>query len=879
MNNDDNRIAMKRDLVLAPGQYAYMQDVTKGILKTYTGPTVINPTAQEVAVAYYPEDGTFKRTATLEDAVRKSAFAAEGFYLVLKNPARKDERPSEGSQSNAPDLDVGRKINIPGPCMFALWPGQAAEMVRGHHLRSNQYLVVRIYNEDEARKNWTKAIVKPATPQDGQAPEPPVATAKAPSDLTVGKLLIIKGTEVSFYIPPTGVGVVLGDDGQYVREALTLERLEYCILVDENGNKRYERGPQVVFPSPTERFVMKKEDRKFRALELNEIQGLHLKVIAPYTENGTSYKEGDELFITGKQTSIYFPREEHSLVSYDGKSKHFATAVPAGEARYVMDRMSGQIKMTPGPAMLLPDPRKEVIVRRVLSDKQVTLWYPGNVEAMLYNQTLRALLANSPSTRAGAVSEGDVVRGGLMSNAAMYNAEISAAEMRAGSPVAGAKNLTRSAVSKSAAAHAGHMADHSNVSSNAKLDGVDEFSRASSYNAPRSITIDTKYEGVPAIQLWVGYAVMVVSKTGNRRVEQGPKTVLLAYDEGLEVIGLSTGKPKTTNQIYQTVYLRTLNNKVADLVDAETSDHVGVNVKISLRVNFTGEPTKWFEVENYVKYLCDHVRSVIKGGVRKVTVEQFYADSTGIIRELVLGKPDEKGNRPGMLFEENGMHVDDVEVLEAKISDASVAQLVNAAQLDVVKSNVQLSSAKRALEVVKTTEQIEREKAQAVVETNKRKHQLQAEDVASALTLMIARYAAQLQEQAKQRELDEGKQDSLNASTEAQRERNRLDGEQQQAFALADQQIRIAELQAEAQAVVTRFSAAQGGFSEALLALSNNETLQKVAEAWNIQRAIGGDSLADALQKVFAGTPLAGMMAKVMAPIATNGSSKPTAQV
>ena len=40
-----------------------------------------------------------------------------------------------------------------------------------------------------------------------------------------------------------------------MRDALTLERLEYCILVDQNGKKRYERGPQVVFPEPTEAFV------------------------------------------------------------------------------------------------------------------------------------------------------------------------------------------------------------------------------------------------------------------------------------------------------------------------------------------------------------------------------------------------------------------------------------------------------------------------------------------------------------------------------------------------------------------------------------------------------------------------------------------------
>ena len=42
----DDRQA-KRDLVLAPSEYAYMQDVTKGIIKTYTGPTVINPTKRD----------------------------------------------------------------------------------------------------------------------------------------------------------------------------------------------------------------------------------------------------------------------------------------------------------------------------------------------------------------------------------------------------------------------------------------------------------------------------------------------------------------------------------------------------------------------------------------------------------------------------------------------------------------------------------------------------------------------------------------------------------------------------------------------------------------------------------------------------------------
>ena len=68
----------------------------------------------------------------------------------------------------------------------------------------------------------------------------------------------------------------------------------------------------------------------------------------------------------------------------------------------------------------------------------------------------------------------------------------------------------------------------------------------------------------------------------------------------------------------------------------------------------------------------------------------------------------------------------------------------------------------------------------------------------------------------------------------------------------------------DAEAVVTKFKAAQSGFSEALFVLSNNETMKVVAEAWSIQRVIGGDSVSDALSKVFAGSPLEGMVKKLL---------------
>src|SRR5690606_22928545 len=163
-----------------------------------------------------------------EAATRSFAVAPVGWYLVLKNPARDGSHPKTGAINNLIELEIGRKVNIPGPASFALWPGQMVRVIQGHHLRSNQYLLVRVYDEEGAKANWKNAVLRPrAEAAEGEAEA--IVSAQRPPDLTMGTLLVIRGTEVAFYIPPTGVEVVPDVDGNYVREAITLERLEYCI--------------------------------------------------------------------------------------------------------------------------------------------------------------------------------------------------------------------------------------------------------------------------------------------------------------------------------------------------------------------------------------------------------------------------------------------------------------------------------------------------------------------------------------------------------------------------------------------------------------------------------------------------------------------------
>ena len=802
----------KRDLVLAPSEYAYMQDVTKGIVKTYTGPTVINPTAQERPVVFDAEKKLFE-PCPLEQAVQQIAIAPEGFYLILKNPSTKDDHPAPGGVYPSPDLRVGRKINITGPCAFALWPGQLVQLVQGHHLRSNQYLLVRVYNEDEARRNWGLAVIKPAA-TEGADP-----IARVPADLNVGKLLIIKGTDVSFYIPPTGVGVVPDETGSWVREALTLERLEYCILVDENGKKRYEKGPQVVFPEPTEAVITRDGARKFRAIELNEIQGLHIKVIAPYTEGGRTYREGDEVFLTGKETAIYFPREEHSLVRGGDTDKHFAVAVPAGEARYVMNRKTGEIRTVRGPAMLLPNPVDEVIVRRVLSDRECATWYPNNAEVVVYNRALRQL--DDAGTRPGAKQTPSAGQRGAMGPAS--------------------------------------------------FEAVD---RDSQFTKPRTLVFATKYEGVPSMTVWVGYAVLVVDKQGHRRVEQGPKNLLLEYDETLEIIQLSTGTPKTGDRLVETVFLRVLNNKVSDRCVVETSDHVKVTLGYSMRVNFIGEPARWFEVENYVKFLCDHVRSVLKGSAKKHTIEAFYAQSVDLIRDVILGKPNAEGKRTGMTFSENGMHVTDVEIVDVTIDDEDIASLLGEAQHEAVQANITILRAQRGLELTAKREAILRGEADARAQTAKRIAELEVLAITDKLQVALSTVKAELDTAAAQQLAVIARNTLSDTDHAAQLARRKATAELDHEISAAKQELVVAALRAEVDAAVARFGAAQGGFSEALLALGNHEVLAKVAEAMSVQAFVGGKTLTDVIDKVFAGTPLAGVMDKVKAKVA-NGHALP----
>jgi major vault protein len=629
----------QKDLVLAINEYAYVLDETKGFVSCYVGPYKSSLSQSDKLVRFNPQTKKFDY-CTYGEAKSLFVTAPENWYVILKNPTKDMKFPNTGTSNSLPDnLEVGRKVNVRGPVNFALYPGQMAKVVKGHALRSNQYLLARVYEADAANSNSGKAL-------DAEGNEIEIT-----EKYINGQILVIKGTEVSFYIPPTGIEVIPTNNGTdgYSREAVTLERLEYCILKDENGEKRYCHGAQVVFPKPTETFVTSpKGGFIFKAIELSKISGVYVKVIAEYEENGIKHPIGEELFITGNDKMIYYPRPEHAIISYDGKMLHHAIAIPKGEGRYIMNRLTGEISTIKGPAMYLPDPRKEVVVKRKLTSRECKLMYPNNIEAYEYNQSLTERTVEKANNKS--------------------------------------VNLDNYA----------SLSATSFTETLANLEAKASISRGTSYTKPRTITLDNKYDGVVSVDVWNGYAVNVISKNGDREVICGPQTILLDYDQTLGEIQMSTGNPKTTDHLIETVYLRHENNKVSDTISIETKDFVRADIKVSYCVNFKKEESdKWFNVENYIKYLCDRERSIIKREAKKYNIEDFYQNYSKIVRDLAINA---NSKEEGRYFPENGMIVTDCEVLFIKV-EAEIARLLEDHQYDMISNSLKLTDAEKRVEI------------------------------------------------------------------------------------------------------------------------------------------------------------------------------------
>ena len=889
----DPTVPQRREdtLILPNGTFLYLLAGDSGKVQVFVGPIFHQGLkAIDTPVKWDPLKRAFVECASLRDATQTFAFIPDGSYAILTNPTAKgvEASPRIGSISAPADLHVGLKSVMKGPSSFPLWPQQEAVVIAGHHLQPNNYLLLTVTNEEEARKNWRQAVlVSQATPvptdqtstqgqrEESSSAAPPIAgvpqvdpsqkppqtisngsstpSGVRPDDLVMGKNFILKGTEASFFIPPTGVEVVPDSPGQYVRTAETLASMEFCILRDVNGVERYVRGPATVFPLPTEEFVVRDNSRKFRAIELNSNMGIHVKVIEAYTDdNGQSHNVGDEVFITGRTQAIFWPRREIVVVKYgsgDSEYMHFAVAVPAGEGRYVLDKDTGEVDLVEGPEMLLLEPMKKVFVQRALPPSLVKLLYPGNEEAVEINRRL---------------------------------SEIAASKLRS-EPLLQSEAL--GTLTRGMSAFAGEARSLSSVPPLESPGST--VTRRQAFTPPRSVRLDAdKYSGAIGLTVFNQYAVLVTDSSGHQRVEVGPTRVLLEYDETVMPVTLSTGTPKSDDKPIQTAYLRIRNTRISDSVRATTSDLCEIDIRLSYRVDFTGEDDesrlKWFAVENPIQFLVEHLRSILRSIVRDRGIQEFYATATNLIRDGILGTAVQGQKRPGKLFAENGMLVTDVEVLAVTIVDRGIGDLLTKAQQGSVERAVKQLGDKQALDAAIEAEERQRLLAKAKTETATVTADLEivkavktGEVEGTKLEVATATQLSELESLRKttaERQANEAaaEKQRLESKQDAQVIQNRIDELRREAekatmdlrFAEAERTVAqvIKRMEADDKSLADRMKAMTPDLISAMMQVADEALMTTLTESLAPLAIVGGTSVAEVAAKFFKGTPLESVM-------------------
>ena len=78
----------QKDLVLSTNEFVFIQSKTNGQIKTYTGPIMVTISAQESMVVFNSKTKRFEETGDFEKARQIFTSAPEGWYVVLKNPAK-----------------------------------------------------------------------------------------------------------------------------------------------------------------------------------------------------------------------------------------------------------------------------------------------------------------------------------------------------------------------------------------------------------------------------------------------------------------------------------------------------------------------------------------------------------------------------------------------------------------------------------------------------------------------------------------------------------------------------------------------------------------------------------------------------------------------
>lgn len=924
--DNDSQRGSRSKIPVTEREFLWVQDDDKGEVILHVGPTMVSPTAADRVVV---DDGKGGFVESPDNRPQRMIEVADNQYAVLHNPLLKPEGdypngPFRPNRNESRPLKNGTRAMIPGPCSFYLRPGQRVEVRDAHELASNQYLVVKVYGEvsrnapfyeitARSSRITSATVEEDATGQDIDLDK---------SRLTRGQVIVIRGLDTQLYIPPTGVDVVpdlsMNDEGRKITAEAARRILQQLPLPPRTSDEvpvpasaeEAQLMEQVQLAESAEEVPRKSRPRRRQGAVEQAARRRQLAQQATQPPAPPAPTPRRQALSSDEVSALLSsPIHRRALEREVRKGRLIREAVVLGEKEYciILDA-DGKQQIKVGPARVFPGPYDTFLTEgsnnRIYSAYELLpqrgLWL--RFIRQISRERLTTKLPRGVNLDQEVYYPGDeMILTGVNSFFFPFN-EIEILHPLTGQP------------------HSGN--DHSDVFIEAI--GIDQKSgiyvrdletgEARLVRGKQSYLVDPRKEvhitrTVPSESwnLWIAAnephkmtsrsietpwalsitvppntAVMAASADGHRVIE-GPCVELLAYEETLVPLTLSTGRPKTDKKTLRTCYLRTAGNRVRDIVQVQTADFVEVQITVSYQVVFDpAHKDRWFSHDNYVGVMCDHLRSLVRSRIRQINLTELWPAIPSVIRDTILGARTETG-RKGRLFEENGMRVQEVEVLESTILDREIADLLESVQRERVSLLISDRQADEKLKSEKLRHEIERQKLEMVQEARSRRAELDTlvaglehergmlalankeRSAAEALRLSTERLAAEQDAYlARERRALEAKlqamADEATAQATTDRARNAITEAHQAALA----KLRLEELAAQSAATVAERQAVQPALVEALTGLGDKMLLEEVARNMNLISLFKGEDAATILHNVVGGSKLGRTLAELL---------------
>jgi major vault protein len=281
---------------------------------------------------------------------------------------------------------------------------------------------------------------------------------------------------------------------------------------------------------------------------------------------------------------------------------------------------------------------------------------------------------------------------------------------------------------------------------------------------------------------------------------------------------------------------------------------------------------KWFAVDNYVKYLTDRVRSLLKRAAKEYTIYDFYQNYSDIVRNVTLGLPLDntsaicEGPHAGhRFFPENGMFIHDVEVLSIDVQ-RDVEEMILDKQTDMIRQVLELADAQREAEIAEALSVAEKKKQELRTQELLNKMELQKKEAETKLAIQaeINRRQEAEDKAKKQAEVDmQAMVDMLAAASLAREDAKhkatmaRLADENAAAEAheraMAD--IEAAKQKAYAETVQNIMASITPDLIAAIEVGGKADLMATLAEHMSPYAIASGESVVDATQKLMNGLP------------------------